>query len=198
MAKTIFALFLTAVTAVIILAFLFTDFGDSTSETKIESHVANASSDTQSGNLEVNLSGRLYVYVVEDDDLTQELKYLLIRNLSEKQNGVLDVNSLRKNYDGQVLIVMIKDREISYNPFFPSAKVETIFYYSNTGNADTFENCSDHKPLMAYFEKSGTVICGISGLTDSTKGITSLKAYRKHLAEEITKNIVQQLPCALC
>ncbi|HEY9247473.1 MAG TPA: hypothetical protein VIO11_11560 [Candidatus Methanoperedens sp.] len=35
------------------------------------------------------------------------------------------------------------------------------------------------------------VICGRSELTDSTKGIISLRAYRKHLADEITKNIVQ-------
>ena len=48
------------------------------------------------------------------------------------------------------------------------------------------------------FENTGSpkgekLMDGELELEDSTKGIISLKAYRKHLAEETAKNIVDQI-----
>jgi hypothetical protein len=88
--------------------------------------------------------------------------------------------------------VTLHDREISYNPFYPSARVETIFYYSPSGNTSNFEDYKDGWPLFS--RGSGMYLAGRLELTDATKGIISIKAYRKYLAEEIVKNIIQQLP----
>ena len=192
--KTLSVLFFTIIIASIISAFLFLDFRAATSETKTESYVYNASAEAPSGHLKVDLSSGPYVYVVVDDDLTQELRHSLINKLREKWNGILEADSLERNYDRQVLIVALRDREISYNPFYPSASVETIFFYSSSGNITNFKDFKDGKSFVSYFEKSGMELDGRSELRDTTKGIISLKAYRKHLAEEITKNIVQQLP----
>lgn len=187
--KVISALLLIGIIAVFITAFLFLDFKAAISGTKFESAVINTSSTAP-----VNLSGGLYVYMMEDDDLTQELRYSLINNLSEKWSGILEANSLEKNYDRQVLIVNLRNREISYNPFYPSARVETIFYYSPSGDTINFKAFKDGWPHYSYFEKNETVLVGRLNLTDTTIGVVSLKAYRKYLAEEIAKNIIQKLP----
>ena len=131
---------------------------------------------------------------MEDDDLTQELRHSLINNLSEKWDGILEANSLEKNYGRQVLIVTLRNREISYNPFYPSARVETIFYYSPSGDITNFKAFKDGWPHHSYFEKNEMVLVGRLNLTDTTTGVLSLKAYRKYLAEEIVKNIIQKLP----
>ncbi len=192
--KVISALLLTGIIAVFIAAFLFLDFRAATSETKIESNVNNASANAPLDSLKVNSSGGLYVYVMEDDDLTQELRHSLTNKLRENGNSILEANSLEKNYDRQILIVALRDRKISYNPFYPSARVKTIFYYSSSGNTTNFKDFKDGKSFVSYFEKSGMVLDGQSELRDTTKGIISLKAYRKYLADEIVKNIIQKLP----
>ena len=187
--KVISALLLIGIIAVFITTILFLDFKAAFSETKFESMVLNTSSADP-----VNLSVGLYVYVMEDDDLTQELRLSLINNLTEKWNGILEANSFEKNYDRQILIVTLRNREISYNPFYPSARVETIFYYSPSGDTTNYKAFKDGWPHYSYFEKNEMVLVGRLNLTDNTIGIVSLKAYRKYLAEEIMKNIIQKLP----
>ena len=187
--KVTSALLLTGIIAIFIAAFLFLDFKAAFSETKFESMVLNTSSTPP-----VNLTGGFYVYMMENDDLTQELRRSLINNLSEKWNGILEANSLEKSYDRQILIVTPRDREISYNPFYPSARVETIFYYSPSGDTTNYKAFKDGWPHHSYFEKNEIVLVGRLNLTDTTIGVVSLKAYRKYLAEEIMKNIIQKLP----
>jgi lipopolysaccharide export LptBFGC system permease protein LptF len=192
--KVTSVLLLSIIIFVIMLAFFVMDFKAAISETKFESYVSNASANNPSDPLYIDFSGGLYVYVMGDDDLSLELKDLMVKKLREKWSGIFEANSLEKNYDKQALIVTLRDRKISYNPFFPSARVEIILYYSSSGNTTGFEDFNNKKRLFANFERSGMVIGGRSELTDDTKGIISLRAYRKYLAEEITKNIVKQLP----
>ncbi len=187
--KVIPALLLIGIIAIFITTILFLDFKAAISGTKFEYAVINTTLDP----LKVNLSGGL-VYVMKDDDLTQELRHSLINNLSEKWSDIREANSLEKNYDRQVLIVTLRDREISYNPFYPSARVETIFYYSPSGDTTNFKAFKDGWPHHSYFEKNEMVLVGRLNLTDTTIGVVSLKAYRKYLAEEIMKNIIQKLP----
>lgn len=174
---------------IISLAFLFLDFSAANSETRADSQVSIASS----GKPETDLTGELYIFVEKDDGLTEVLKSRLTEELRGQGIKIFEVKSLGEKYDDKALAVATLKREISYNPFFPSADLEVLFFYSSNGNTSYFGAIKRGEVPPFIIEHKELFIEGHLKLTDVTRGIISLRAYQNHLADEIAKNIILKL-----
>jgi len=190
----------TLITVAIIIfvpAFLFLDLRAATSRTNVDSQVNSHSI----GEPKIELASGLHIYVEGKDDFASRLRAVLTEKFREDKIKTLNSESLEAKYDGQVLAVAILNRSVSYNPFYPSASLGVLFTYSSSGNTTYFNTLKSGKSTVANLstDKSGEgelLIEGRLNLTDNTNGIISLKAYQKHLAEEIASNIIQKLASA--
>jgi len=176
-------------------AFLLLDFQAAKSVTHVDSQVNRASA----GKPEIDFTREIYVYVEGEDRLTDKFRAQMIRKLRKNGTEVLEVEKLEEQFDQQMLAVALSDRTISFNPVCPSARLDVFFLYSSSGNASYFDDFkSGNQPtVQLYLDESGSgelVVGGQLDVRDTTKGITSLKAYQGHLADEITNHIIQNLP----
>ena len=85
-----------------------------------------------------------------------------------------------------------------YTPFYASSNLNLAFFYTSTGE-DTkyFEQFKNGNESVIFVNdgsgKGKMLMDGEIVVQDSTKGIISLKAYRKHLAEEAAGKTEEQL-----
>lgn len=169
-------------------ALLLLDFRAATSVTQTHSQVRRYSA----GDFQIDLAGGLYVYVEGDDDLARELRSQLAEKLRQQGIQVFEADALKEEYDRQTLIVTLLDRKLSYNPFYPSASLESLFVYSSSGDSTYFESFKTGEPVV-HLSTGQLLIVGKSTLNDTTKGVISIKAYQRYLAEGIANIIIQEL-----
>ena len=189
--KVVLALLLVII--IVFFTFSFLDFRAITSETVTHSREIT----TSIGQPKIDLASGLYVYVDGEDGLTKELRSGLTEKLRQGGIEVLKTGSLEEKYDRQVLVVAILDREVSYNPVYPSATIELFFVYSSSGNTACFKAFKGGEQAADLSRgESGEdelLMRGELNLTDTTKGIISHKAYQKHIAAEIAEGIFRGL-----
>ncbi|MPM61813.1 hypothetical protein SDC9_108676 [bioreactor metagenome] len=107
-----------------------------------------------------------------------------------------------KKYDSQALLVNISTDNWLYTPVYASSNLNLIFFYTSTGK-DTkyFEHFKEGNKSVFFVNGSSTqgekLIDGEIKLEDSTRGLVSLKAYKKHLTTEASGKVVEQIQIQL-
>ncbi|AKB76944.1 hypothetical protein MSHOH_0461 [Methanosarcina horonobensis HB-1 = JCM 15518] len=180
--------------AFVLSSFYILDFKASQSETQANSGVSAYSS----GSPEINFSGRIHLYIEGDDALTVHLKEKLEENLRAAGMEVIIVDTIEEKYDSQALLVNISRNNWLYTPVYASSNLNLVFFYTSTGK-DTkyFEQFKNGNKTVVFVNDSSVngqkLMDGEIKLQDSTKGLISLKAYKKHLASEAAKEVVDML-----
>jgi hypothetical protein len=193
----ILALVLVLVLVVIVsAAFVSSDFNVSTAETTGDIQTASY----VKGEAGINLTGGFYVFVVSadgGDGLVKELNKTLIFMLDKHGvecvgGGIFQDEELKDRYDAQVIIVDLSDRKVSYMPFYSSANLTAFLFYSSNGNV-SWRSKEDPVTFVMPEPEEGMWMRSKVSRVDRTRGIISLKAYEKHLAEEIAKAVINEL-----
>jgi hypothetical protein len=189
-------LILALVLVSVVIAFICLDFNESRSETT--GHIQTVS--LVRGQAAINLTDRFYVFIVSADgeaDLINELNKTLISMLNVLGaecigTEIVQDDELTDSYDAQVLVVDLSERDISYMPFYATANLTAFSFYSSNGNISWRTKEDPVVMIMAESEEGLWMRSKINKI-DSTSGIISLKAYEKHLADEIAKVVINEL-----
>lgn len=182
------------VLAVILSSFYILDFKMARSGTQTNSVVSSYSS----GNPELDFSDRIFLYVEGDNALTADLKEKLRNDLETAGAEVIPVSRIDENYHSQALLVNISKDNWLYTPFYASSNLNIVFFYTSTGK-DTkyFEKFKEGNKSVVFINDSSMqgkkLMDGEIKIQDSTQGLVSSKAYKKHLASETSREVVKQL-----
>ncbi len=180
--------------AVVLSSFFVLDFKAAKSETRANSRIAAYST----GEPQIDFPGRIYLYVEGEDVLSGFFREKIRAELEKAGMDVEDAESFEEMYDSQALLVNVRDFEGLYTPVYASSSLEIMYFYSSTGEDTIYFEKFNEGNVTRVFKNTGSregekLMDGELELQDSTKGIVSRKAYRKHLAEEAAKNVVDQL-----
>ncbi len=180
--------------AVVLSSFYILDFKAAQSETQTNSKVSAYSS----GDPMIDLPGRIYLYVEGDDSISKSLRESLEIELEKAGMEVSVTSAIEEKYDSQALLVNVSKPDELYTPVYASSNLKLLFFYTSTGEGTKYFEQFKEGNVTVIFENTGSeegekLIRGDMDLQDSTKGLVSLKAYRKHLAEEAAKKTVEQL-----
>nr|AAU83821.1 conserved hypothetical protein [uncultured archaeon GZfos34A6] len=189
-------LILALVLVAVVIAFVCLDFNESRSETTGDIKTASL----VRGQAAINLTDRFYVFIVTadgDDGIVNELNKTLISMLNELgvecvSAEILQDDELTDSYDAQVLVVDLSERDVSYMPFYATANLTAFSFYSSNGNISWRTKEDPVVMIMAESEEGLWMRSKINKI-DNTRGIISLKAYEKHLADEIAKVVINEL-----
>lgn len=189
-------LILALVLVAVVIAFVCLDFNESRSETTGDIKTASL----VRGQAAINLTDGFYVFIVSadgDDGIVNELNKTLIPMLNELGAEcvgaeILQDDELMDRYDAQVLVVDLSERDVSYMPFYATANLTAFSFYSSNGNISWRTKEDPVVMIMAESEEGLWMRSKINKI-DSTRGIISLKAYEKHLADEIAKVVINEL-----
>lgn len=180
--------------AVVLSSFYVLDFKAAQSETRTNSVISAYST----GDPQIDFPGRIYLYVEGEDPVLKSLRESLGAELEKAGMEVLVADAVEEKYDSQVLFVNISKHGGIYTPVYASSDLNILLFYTSTGEDTKYFEQFKEGNVTVVFENAGSqkgekLIRGDMELQDSTKGIVSLKAYRKHLAEEAAKKTVEQL-----
>ena len=186
------------VVAIVSAAFVSLDFNFDVSTAETTGDIQTAS--YVKGEAGINLTNGFYVFVVSadgEDGLVKELNKTLIFMLNEHGaecvgGGIVQDEELKDRYDAQVIIVDLFDRKVSYTPFYSSANLTAFSFYSSNGNV-SWRSKEDPVTFVMPESEQGLWMRSKIRRVDKTRGIISLKAYEKHLAEEIAKAVIDEL-----
>ena len=186
--------------AIVSAAFLFLDFNFNFNVSTAETTGDIQAASFVKGEAGINLTNGFYVFIVSadgEDGLVTELNKTLISMLDKHGaecvgGGIFQDKELKDRYDAQVIIVDLSDRKVSYTPFYATANLTAFSFYSSNGNVSWRTKEDPVVMIMAESEEGLWMRSKINKI-DSTRGIISLKAYEKHLAEEIAKAVVNEL-----
>ena len=189
-------LILALVLVSVVIAFVCLEFNESRSETTGDIKTASL----VRGQAAINLTDGFYVFIVSadgDDGIVKELNKTLISMLNELGAEcvgaeILQDDELMDRYDAQVLVVDLSERDVSYMPFYATANLTAFSFYSSNGNISWRTKEDPVVMIMAESEEGLWMRSKINKI-DSTRGIISLKAYEKHLADEIAKVVINEL-----
>jgi hypothetical protein len=189
-------LILALVLVSVVIAFICLDFNELRSETTGDIQTVSL----VRGPVGINLTDRFYVFIVSAEgeaDLIKELNKTLISMLNVLGaecigTGIVQDDELKDRYDAQVLVVDLSERDISYTPFYATANLTVFSFYSSNGNISWRTKEDPVEMIMAESEEGLWMRSKINRV-DSTRGIISLKAYEKHLADEIAKVVINEL-----
>lgn len=194
--KKIFLIIL--VFAVILSSFYMLDFKAAWGKTQANSVISSYSS----GSPELDFSDHIFLYIEGDDALTVNLKEKLRKDLEAAGAKVVIVNSVEEKYDSQTLLVNISRDNWLYTPVYASSNLNLVFFYTSTGeDIKYFEQFKEGNKSVVFMNDGSTqgkkLIDGEIKLQDSTRGLVSLKAYKKYLATEASEEIVEQIQLQL-
>ena len=189
-------LILALVLVSVVIAFVCLEYNESRSETTGDIKTASL----VRGQAAINLTDGFYVFIVSangDDGIVNELNKTLISMLNELGAEcvgaeILQDDELTDRYDAQVLVVDLSERDVSYMPFYATANLTAFSFYSSNGNISWRTKEDPVVMIMAESEEGLWMRSKINKI-DSTRGIISLKAYEKHLADEIAKVVINEL-----
>nr|QNO57872.1 hypothetical protein OIIBKNPK_00008 [Methanosarcinales archaeon ANME-1 ERB7] len=189
-------LILALVLVSVVIAFVCLEYNESRSETTGDIKTASF----VRGQAAINLTDGFYVFIVSadgDDGIVKELNKTLISMLNELGAEcvgaeILQDDELMDRYDAQVLVVDLSERDVSYMPFYATANLTAFSFYSSNGNISWRTKEDPVVMIMAESEEGLWMRSKINKI-DSTRGIISLKAYEKHLADEIAKVVINEL-----
>jgi len=180
--------------AVVLSSFYVLDFKAAQSETRTNSVVSAYST----GDPQIDFPGRIYLYVEGEDSISKFLRESLGAELEKAGMEVSVTNAVGEKYDSQALLVNITRHNELYTPVYASSDLNILFFYTSTGE-DTkyFEQFKSGNKTVVFSNASSAqgkkLMNGEIKLQDSTKGLTTLKAYNKHLATEASGKVMECL-----
>jgi hypothetical protein len=150
------------------------------------------------GDPQIDSPGRFYLYVEGDDSISKSLREKLGAELEKAGINVSIADAFEKKYDSQALLVNVTKHNWLYTPFYASSDIVILFFYTTTGEDTKYFEQFKEGNITVVFENNGSragekLIRGDMELRNSTKGLISQKAYRKHLAAEAAKEIAGRL-----
>lgn len=180
--------------AFVLSSFYLLDFKAAQSETQTNSRVSAYSS----GDPRIDFSGKVYLYVEGEDSISKSLRKNLEAEMEKAGMEVSVAGTVEEKYDSQALFVNVSKPDWLYTPVYASSDLKILFFYTSTGEDTKYFEQFKEGNVTVVFENTGSgegkkLISGDMDLQDSTKGLVSLKAYRKHLAEEAARKTVEQL-----
>jgi predicted RND superfamily exporter protein len=175
-------------------SFYILDFKAANSNTQDHSVVSAYST----GDLHANFSGRIYLYVEGEDSIANLVRDSLKAELNKAGMEVSIVDGVKEKYDSQALLVNVSEQKGLYTPFYASSDLSILLFYTSTGEDTKYFEQFKEKNVTVVFTNSSSLegeklVRGDIELQDSTKGLVSLKAYKKHLASEAAKEIAGKL-----
>ncbi|WP_440947087.1 hypothetical protein ACSAZL_02005 [Methanosarcina sp. T3] len=178
--------------AVILSSFYVLDFKAAQSETQTNSRVSAYSS----GDPGIDFPDRIYLYVEGDNSISKSLRESLEAELEKTGMEVSVTDAVEEKYESQALLVNVS-KDGLYTPVYASSDLNILFFYTSTGEGTKYFEQFKEGNVTVVFENTGSgegekLIRGDMELQDFTKGIVSLKAYRKHLAEEAARKTIEQ------
>ena len=171
-------------------SFIYLDFQFATSSTQANSQVSTYKSDSPTP----DINGKIYLYIQPDSALEKKILTDLTSKLENKGAQVEITESIASKFDAQAILIAVQNKSISYNPIFPRASIKLILFYTYNGNTTYFEELvRGEVPVVAFFT-TNMIIEGSIELVDSTNGVISMVAYRKHLATNLADETFKKLP----
>jgi hypothetical protein len=177
-------------------SFSFLNFGLYRSNT-----ITNQQKDSYSANEpKVDISQTLHLYVVKGHPLSNSLEKELKKELQENTRDVKSFLNLKDNFDGPLVAVQILKNDLLYTPFYSQADVTIFVFFSASGNSTYFqkfvkaESEGDNVPVIFRSQETPNIIikCKMK-VTDTTYGVFSKDAYNTHIAEEISKQVNENM-----
>ncbi len=180
--------------AVLLSSFFVLDFKAAKSETSVNSHASAYST----GEPQIDFPGRIHLYVEGDEALSGFIREKIKAELEKAGMDVEEAETFKEKYDSQALLVNVREPELLYTPLYASSSLEIMYFYTSSGEDTQYFEKFKEGNVTRVFKNTGSqegkkLVEGELELQDTTKGIVSIKAYRKHLAEEAAKNVVDQL-----
>jgi hypothetical protein len=180
--------------AILTISFTYLDFGLFTAESSANSKAEAFSS----MNAELFSEGTLYLYIEGDPELEEYLIKELRMDLSNYNIKVF--SNLKENFDAPVLAISMLDEELFYTPFYSKAKVNILSFYSSSGSTKYFRefvesNFRASDPVVIFNTTQGPQYLRKSEITikDELTGVFSMKAQKRHLAEELSQKIASEI-----
>jgi hypothetical protein len=189
-----------ALVVVLLVAFgvslVYLDFGLFRSESSVTSQAATFSF------MEPKpiLSGVVYLYVDGNDPLSTALETELKQELRGIYSEVQSFGNLKEQFDGPVVAVYVIWEDQFYTPFYAKADAEVLYVFSNSGSTRYFKDFvraefGATEPVVNFSSTDGPQLVEKTTITvrTSMKGLFSVKASRRLLAENVAKEIVTKL-----
>ncbi|MFA6245215.1 MAG: hypothetical protein WC655_30010 [Candidatus Hydrogenedentales bacterium] len=108
------------------------------------------------------------------------------------------VNNEPGKDDHPLLLASIENPKIFWTPFYCHATFDVKYVYAtDTTDPKLLQGASDEFEPGSLPEKFQLRVRGTISVTDTTMGIVTLPAYRKHLVEDPAKTIVEAMTKAL-
>ena len=162
---------------VVAAALLWLDLRAASSETRAESQLSRYTAMMADGPQQTR---DLAIYVAGDDEIFATLRRELERNL-ETSPAFDDVDSLAtmpEKAGRPILLVEAGERDVLWTPVYSRARLVARIAYSSNGDT----SWRDRSPVTMSSDDGPTVkVRGEFQITDVTKGVTSHRAYQKHL-----------------
>jgi hypothetical protein len=189
-----------ALVVVLLVAFgvslVYLDFGLFRSESSVTSQAATFAFMEP----EPVLSGVVYLYVDGNDPLSMALEAELEQELRGLYAEVQSFGNLKAQFDGPVVAVYVIGEDQFYTPFYSKADAEVLYVFSNSGSTRYFEDFvrsefGATEPGVNFSSSDGPQLMEKATITvrTSMKGLFSLKASRRPLAEKVAAEIVTKL-----
>ena len=189
-----------ALVVVLLVAFgvslVYLDFGLFRSESAVASHAATFSFTEP----EPVLSGVVYLYVEGNDPLNKALEAELKQKLRGIYSEVRSFGNLKAQFDCPVVAVYVIREDLFYTPFYAKADAEVLYVFSNSGSTRYFRDFFMAKfgapePVVNFSSTDGPQLVEKGSITvrTSMRGLFSLKASRRPLAENVAGEIVTKL-----
>ncbi|MFC7044172.1 hypothetical protein ACFQH6_01020 [Halobacteriaceae archaeon GCM10025711] len=201
--RTVLAVLL--VVAAVVGAFALLDFHAARAETGVEKSVSTASV----GNATGGLHGDLTLHVAGDGALAAATEARLVDALGDRDVATTVVESVNATTDGPVLVVVVDDADLAYNPVTPSARVAADVLYVPSGNVTQFGRPAaggaySHATLVDRVAGDRTVPMvldaevryvrqGTVTVTGRMTGVASAPAFRNRVADAVAVGVLESV-----
>jgi hypothetical protein len=176
---------------------LYLDFGLIRSESSVAAHATTFAAMEP----ELNLSGVVYLYVEGKDAVRAPLERELKQELTTGMYAeVKSFGNLKEQFDGPVVAVYVLREDLFYTPLYAQPDAEVLYLFSNSGSTEYFEafvrsEFGAVEPVVNFTSIEGPQLLDKATINvrASMTGLFSLKACRRHLAEEVADEICTRL-----
>ena len=180
----------------LVIALWAIDFGLVRSES-----VANSQVNTYSAmEPEPDLTGTVYLYVEGTDPLSTALEAELKQDLLNSFAEVKSYGNLKERFDGPVVAVFMLREDHFYTPIYATADADVLYCFSSSGSTRYFTDFfrsefGAPEPVVNFSSADGPQLLqkGIVSVQTSMRGLFSLKASKRYLAEPVSREIVTKL-----
>jgi len=193
-----------SILVVLVGAFAFVGFSAAEHRTSVDQQVSTATVN----NTSVSVPSEVVLYVFGSDSLGDRMETAIVTALEQRGTSVRVVSHLDPVYDDPVLLVGIRESQISYNPITPSAEVALSSLYAPGGNVTQFGQPNDDvaagfnasllrerflvgEPIVFRMDDENQIFRTVDvRLSDETSGVVSWPAYRSYVIETVAERSV--------